>query len=165
MIQIDRADRREQITELVRLAAEIWHEYYTPIIGRAQVEYMLEKFQSHAAITRQIADGYQYYVVRDAGVPVGYFSVLSDPTADGLMLSKLYVKRSLRSRGIGRKMLEYAEQLARQHQIPVIWLTVNKQNHDSIAWYNHMGFANVGSVVQDIGGGFVMDDYRMEKRC
>jgi hypothetical protein len=26
-----------------------------------------------------------------------------------------------------------------------------------------MGFRNVGSLVQDIGNGFVMDDYKMEK--
>jgi hypothetical protein len=26
-----------------------------------------------------------------------------------------------------------------------------------------MGFKNAGSIVQDIGGGFVMDDFRFEK--
>jgi hypothetical protein len=37
-------------------------------------------------------------------------------------------------------------------------------NHsDAIAWYTRMGFTIVGPTVQDIGAGFVMDDYRMEK--
>jgi hypothetical protein len=29
--------------------------------------------------------------------------------------------------------------------------------------YEKIGFKNVGSLVQDIGSGFVMDDYKMEK--
>ncbi len=47
--------------------------------------------------------------------------------------------------------------------IKMIWLQVNKNNVHSIAWYLRMGFRNVRSAVQDIGGGFVMDDFRMEK--
>jgi len=44
-----------------------------------------------------------------------------------------------------------------------MWLTVNKNNSHSIAWYSRMGFTNAGPILQDIGGGFVMDDFRMEK--
>jgi ribosomal protein S18 acetylase RimI-like enzyme len=42
-------------------------------------------------------------------------------------------------------------------------LTVNKNNVNAIKAYEKMGFRNVGSLVQDIGDGFVMDDYAMEK--
>jgi len=44
-----------------------------------------------------------------------------------------------------------------------LWLTVNKDNADSIAFYRRVGFRIAGSSVMDIGGGFVMDDYRMVK--
>jgi hypothetical protein len=44
-----------------------------------------------------------------------------------------------------------------------IWLTVKKNNSHSIRWYSRMGFINTASLIQDIGKGFVMDDYRMEK--
>jgi len=42
-------------------------------------------------------------------------------------------------------------------------LTVNKYNHNSIKAYERIGFINKEELVQDIGGGFVMDDYLMEK--
>jgi diamine N-acetyltransferase len=42
-------------------------------------------------------------------------------------------------------------------------LTVNKNNTGAISVYEKIGFRNVGSLVQDIGSGFVMDDYAMEK--
>ena len=44
-----------------------------------------------------------------------------------------------------------------------ITLTVNKNNAIAIEAYRKMGFENAGSIVTDIGGGFVMDDYKMEK--
>jgi ribosomal protein S18 acetylase RimI-like enzyme len=64
---------------------------------------------------------------------------------------------------LGKEMLRFVEDLCRERGIEKIWLTVNKNNADSVAWYSRMGFKNVGPIVQDIGGGFVMDDFRFEK--
>lgn len=36
-------------------------------------------------------------------------------------------------------------------------------NAPAVEAYLRMGFVDKGPVVADIGGGFVMDDYRMEK--
>lgn len=163
MIRIDTVESERGIAEVARLAREIWLEHYVPIIGRAQVDYMLDKFQSPDAITRQRAAGYQYYLAVEEEEPVGYFAVVPDKGGDMLLLSKIYLKRSSRSRGIGRMMLEAAEEQARRQGFRKLWLTVNKDNKDSIAWYTRMGFVQAGPIVQDIGGGFLMDDYRMEK--
>jgi RimJ/RimL family protein N-acetyltransferase len=40
---------------------------------------------------------------------------------------------------------------------------VNKNNVNSIKVYEKLGFKKTGPVIQDIGNGFVMDDYKMEK--
>jgi ribosomal protein S18 acetylase RimI-like enzyme len=79
------------------------------------------------------------------------------------MLSKLYVRKSERGHGLGKKTLQFLENLSRQRGIMRLWLTVNKNNSRSIAWYSRMGFRNAESIIQDIGGGFVMDDFRLEK--
>jgi hypothetical protein len=42
-------------------------------------------------------------------------------------------------------------------------LTVNKRNAKAMAAYQRNGFTLTESVVVDIGGGFVMDDYVMTK--
>jgi len=44
-----------------------------------------------------------------------------------------------------------------------LWLTVNKENAVSIAFYERIGFTTQEAMVTDIGEGFVMDDYRMVK--
>jgi diamine N-acetyltransferase len=145
---------------VVRLARSIWADYYTPLIGEAQVEYMLEKFQSEAAISDQIRQGFQYFLLRaEDGREVGYFAVVAK--ARELFLSKLYVATEERRKGYARKAVEFAAGLARAAGLPRITLTVNKRNDPSLTAYRRLGFAVSGAVVTNIGGGFVMDDYQL----
>ena len=60
-------------------------------------------------------------------------------------------------------MLQFIEQIARELGLSSIYLTVNKNNEHSIAVYKKKGFLTVKDQVADIGNGFVMDDYIMEK--
>lgn len=154
---------KEDIAEVARLAQEIWQEHYVQIIGQDQVDYMLEKFQSRDAITQQLAREYEYFLVLDRGQSAGYIGVVPDPGASKLLLSKIYIRKEVRGRGLGKEAFEFVEKLCRQRGIVTIRLTVNKNNARSITWYQRRGFTNVGSAVQDIGEGFVMDDFIMEK--
>lgn len=143
------------------LAKEIWTHHYTPIIGKAQVEYMLRKFQTSEAIREQIDGGYEYYLIYKDKTAVGYFSTLAE--SPSLFLSKIYVKAELRGQGIGKSAMEFIEKQARQKGLTAIRLTVNKHNRSSIEAYLKMGFKKTRELVIDIGGGFVMDDYEMVK--
>jgi ribosomal protein S18 acetylase RimI-like enzyme len=144
------------------LGKEIWEEHYTPIIGVEQVEYMLNKFQSEAAIENQIKEGYQYSTVYFDGVPVGYLSIIQKENS--LFLSKIYVLSSERGKGIGKFILNFIEQKAIRLKRSSISLTVNINNTNSIKAYEKMGFVKIGELVADIGNGFVMDDFLFEKK-
>jgi hypothetical protein len=39
-----------QIVEVAPMAHEVWNEHYVPLIGQAQVDYMVAKFQSAEAM-------------------------------------------------------------------------------------------------------------------
>ena len=147
------------------LAHEIWNQHFPPMIGQEHVDYMLDKFQGVPAITRQIReDGYEYYLIVDEDQYTGYFALVAEDGDGGaLQLSKLYLKRSSRGRGLGRAVLAWIEEECIARGVRELWLTVNKDNADSIAFYQRIGFGIAGSSVTDIGGGFVMDDYRMAK--
>lgn len=86
------------IEVLAEKANEIWHEYFIPIIGLEQVEYMVEKFQSVKGLTQQINQGYSYYFALVDDSVVGYFGV--QPQCDKLFLSKLYLEKQSRGKGI-----------------------------------------------------------------
>jgi ribosomal protein S18 acetylase RimI-like enzyme len=151
----------DQIKLVELLAREIWTEHYTPIIGSGQVEYMLDKFQSRQAIAEQIRTGVLYFLMQDDGQYIGYLAVQT--RGDELFLSKIYVASSHRGEGHGRKAIGFIESLARTKGLRKIVLTVNKNNRKSIAAYERTGFKRTKELVQDIGNGFVMDDYQMEK--
>ncbi|MHC3993355.1 N-acetyltransferase family protein [Thiomicrolovo sp. ZZH C-3] len=150
----------EQIAVCASLAETIWREFYTPIIGAAQVTYMLHSFQSVEAITEQLANGYSYSLLYDGGRAVGYCATV--PEADALKVSKLYVLSTVRGKGGGHLMLEHCAAEAKARGLTQLVLTVNRHN-PSVAFYEREGFTNSGPLVQEIGGGFVMDDYVMTR--
>ena len=59
----------QQFDVVAGLAHEIWYEYYVPLIGRAQVDYMVSKFQSSGAMAGQMREGYEYYLAERDGRP------------------------------------------------------------------------------------------------
>lgn len=151
------------IEKTAALAEEIWREHYTPFIGQAQVDYMLARFQSPNAIRAQVEEeGYRYFLLQNkAGDFIGYLGfVLRD---EALFLSKFYIRSPDRGRGYAREAMTFLEDAAKTAGCTKIALTVNKNNSGSIKAYEMLGFFKTASIVQDIGNGFVMDDYRMEK--
>ena len=159
-MNLERVERPDQIAAVAALARETWTQHYVPIIGAAQVEYMLAKFQSTEAIARQIAaEGYEYYLAPGAG----YLALVPDPAKKSLLLSKIYVKAAARGTGLGRALAEFAERRCCELGCKELWLTVNRNNLGSIAFYERMGFRKTQTLVTDIGGGHVMDDWRMAK--
>lgn len=147
-----------EIHEIAILANEIWHQHFIPIIGEAQVDYMLEKFQSYPAIKSQIeTDGYEYFQIYSGHTMVGYTGVHQEDGA--LFLSKLYIKKEFRGQHLATKTLEYLIGLCNERELKKIWLTCNKYNANTLAVYDHLGFSITDEQVADIGNGFVMDDY------
>jgi ribosomal protein S18 acetylase RimI-like enzyme len=163
MIHFIKVHSKQEIIDVSTLAQEIWQEHYLRIVGQDQIDYMLEKFQSVQAIKTQLSDGYEYYSVFSDAQSIGYMALLQNHNDTSLMISKIYVKKSRRGSGLGKQMLQFVERLCKKRKIRQIWLTVNKHNTHSIEWYLRMGFTNKEAIVQDIGAGFVMDDFLMEK--
>ncbi len=152
------------IETVASLAQEIWDEHFTPLIGQAQVSYMLKQFQSPSSIRKQISSGHGYFLAQQNNRSIGYAGVIPDNEKATLQLSKFYMLQQLRGQGLGRELMHYIETLCRNRQITRIWLTVNRHNAAPIAAYKKMGFIKTDEVVQDIGAGYVMDDFIMEKQ-
>jgi ribosomal protein S18 acetylase RimI-like enzyme len=162
MLTLVPVDDETGFAETAALAARIWREYYTPLIGSPQVEYMISRFQSEDAIRNHVRrEGYGYFMAREDGKAIGYLAVGERPGE--LFLSKFYVEASFREKGVGRRMMAFAENLAKEKGLGKITLTVNKRNFPAHAAYERLGFRRTSEIVQDIGGGFVMDDYVFEK--
>lgn len=150
------------IARVAELGQRIWTEHYTPILAEGQVPYMLEHVHSAAIIRSEITTGgYNYHLIKDGtGEAVGYLGFVNE--GDAIFLSKVYLLASARGTGLGREALDFVRLCAEELGCRTIRLGVNKGNASAIAAYQRVGFRITGEMVNDIGGGFVMDDYAME---
>ena len=159
-IMIKKVISKQEILITANLAEVIWNEHYVPIIGQEQINYMIDKFQSPLAIENQIStENYEYYLIYHLSEPSGYLSVRH--TGNELFLSKFYVIKEKRGTGLGKKGFGFIAGRAKELGAQRITLTVNKNNNNSIKAYESLGFKNDGPVIADIGGGYVMDDFKM----
>ncbi len=161
MINFQEVKGDRDLERIESMANIIWHEHYTPIIGAKQVKYMLDKFQSVGTMKGQIEKGYQYFLINSNENVVGYLSF--EMREKSLFLSKIYLLKNERGKGIGRKAMQFVFSIAKGLSCKKVSLTVNRFNQNSIRAYESAGFDIKGELVQDIGNGFVMDDYLMEK--
>ncbi|MGI5883326.1 MAG: GNAT family N-acetyltransferase [Candidatus Spyradocola sp.] len=154
--EVKRADE-EAIRALSALATAIIREHFDPLIGKAQNDYMLEKFQSVPALCRQLEDGYRYFFVcTDEGMRMGFLAFY--PKADTLYLSKFYLKKEWRGKGLAWEMLRFVREQARAAGLPSVTLNVNRDN-SAVCAYERMGFVRIREEKNDIGSGFFMDDF------
>ena len=161
MINFHEVTSDSNLKRIEIMANTIWHEHYTPIIGTEQVNYMLDKFQSVQTMRGQINEGYQYFLISFNENAVGYLSF--ERRENALFLSKIYLLKNQRGKGFGRTAMEFITSVAKGLSCAKVALTVNRFNKNSIRAYENAGFEKKGELVQDIGNGFVMDDYLMEK--
>lgn len=153
----------EQLKELAKKAKEIWNEYFISIITQEQIDYMVEMFQSYDAIKKAMKEErYIYFLAYEKERLIGYCGV--KPCEDGrLFLSKLYLEKEQRGKGYASILLQRAIDYAKQQDLHAIYLTCNKYNEHSLAVYQNKGFYQIDSVQTDIGKGFIMDDYILQK--
>ena len=149
-----------QIEKLADFAKEVFIDYYIDIIGYDQALYMTDRFLSYEAIMKLIDDGAVFKIIEMGNRIIAFTEYLKDNHR--IFLSKLYVHKDYRHQGLGRIMLDDCIEYAKENNCESIYLTVNKNNTDSIDIYKHLGFKTIDSVVNDIGNNYVMDDYIME---
>jgi ribosomal protein S18 acetylase RimI-like enzyme len=58
------------------------------------------------------------------------------------LIEGVRVDSSLRGRGLGRKMIEYAILMAKEKDCHMVQLTTNKSRKDALRFYESMGFIN-----------------------
>ena len=152
----------EEAEALAELAERIWRHNYPGIISEAQIDYMLASRYHPPLIRQTLARGDHWDVVRD-GESLVAFAHSFHLEGGAVKLDKLYVHPDWQHRGLGAMLVERVATRARAQGRSHLLLRVNRRNAQAIAAYRKYGFAVVREVVEDIGGGFVMDDYMMIK--
>ncbi len=154
--------RDDEVESLQTLAQHIWRTCYPAIISHAQIDYMLAQRYTPALLRQQRAQGDPVFVARDGARLVGFAHACL--TEEGrCKLDKLYVSPERQRQGVGSRLLTEVQAFARRQGCATLFLRVNKHNGAALAAYRKHGFVIQTALTEDIGGGFVMDDYLMVK--
>lgn len=164
-IEFHRVVTPEDQQQLADLANVIWHEYWPAIIGQDQTDYMVRNFQTLEAIQRDMEhNGYEYWLLLDSEQnAIGYTGGHDEAETRRFFISKIYLTENARGHGYCRKTVEFYAALCKERGLEALYLTVNKHNDIAIRAYHGLGFRTIDAVETDIGEGFVMDDYIMQK--
>ncbi len=149
---------------IAKLAGVIWRACYPGIITHEQIDYMLARMYSLEMLRAEIcSQGIRYDQLLVDGKPSGFASYGPASEPGVMKLHKLYLLPEMHGCGLGSRLLQHVEREVRAGAGCRLILSVNKRNARAIIAYQRNGFVIVNSVVTDIGGGFVMDDYIMAK--
>lgn len=87
-----------------------------------------------------------FLFLKDKQEIVGYLKVnintaqSENIAEEALEVERIYIKKTAKGQGYGRKMIAKAEELAKQKKKKVIWLGVWEHNEHARALYKHLGF-------------------------
>ena len=153
----------EKDIPLIRsLAQQIWPRTYAELISKEQIDYMMKMMYSEEAIKEQMSTNHQFVVVYNSETPVG-FAAYGEVEPNVFKLFKIYVLHTEQGKGTGRFIIENIIDDVQKKGANILRLNVNRDNKAKF-FYEKLGFAVAKTEDIDIGNGFFMNDYVMEKR-
>lgn len=164
MITIRPATTQDYL-HIQNIAYQTWPPTFGDILSPTQITYMLDWMYSLPALHQQVeVKGHTFLLAQDGEDPVGFVSYecqyQDSPTTK---IHKIYILPSTQGKGVGKALLGHTSEIARQAGNSSLLLNVNRYNK-ALDFYKRMGFELIGQENIDIGQGFLMEDYILEKQ-
>ena len=145
------------------LAREIWQATYPGIITQEQIDFMLEQRYGHERLNEDLEDSQKWLDQAFVGDRrIGF--AFSEIYRGEFKLDKLYIHPDVQRQGVGGQLIAHVAARAKKEGYPCVILAVNKRNDKAINSYMKYGFVVREAIVDDIGHGFIMADFVMEKK-
>lgn len=151
------------IKTIQEIALPTWKVTYSEILSAEQMEYMLEMMYSNESLTTQLSDKNQTFLFAcEDNKKLGFvsFEIGND---DKVKLHKLYVLPDQQGKRIGETLIKEVEKRTVEAKKIAVQLNVNRFNK-ALNFYKRVGFDIVEEVDVEIGNGYLMEDYVLEKR-
>ena len=174
--------RDQDLPAISALAGVIWRQCYPAILTAAQIDYMLGWMYDVATMRREMREeGITYERLLAGETLIGFAAWGPAPDGDELpsnmpsgapaplgmppvaKLHKIYLLPDHHGQGRGSRLLNHVIAAASAQGYSTLLLNVNKRNTQAIKAYERNGFRITQSVCNDIGRGYVMDDYVMSR--
>lgn len=162
MIQIVPATL-EDLLIIQQIAYKTWPICYADIITKEQMDFMLNEFYDLDYLSKNIENGHRFLLANEGEIALGFASYEHHYKGENkTRIHKIYMLPAAQGNGIGLKLMNKVEELAKENNSKALSLNVNKYNKAQ-DFYKKIGFKIVADEVIDIGNNFIMDDFKMEK--
>lgn len=152
-----------QLGIIQNLAKVIWPDAYGAILSQEQLDYMIAMMYGLDSLSNQLQNNNVFLLAELNEVFVGFASYeLNYKNSSFTKIHKLYVLPEIQGKGVGKKLINYIQEIAIKNSNSALILNVNKYNKAK-DFYLHNQFEIADSVVVEIGNGYVMDDFIMKK--
>lgn len=154
----------DHIYNIQVLSNVIWPVTFSNILSQEQIAYMMDMMYSTSSLEKQMKElNHHYLLAEEDGEYLGYLSY--EFNYKGMPITKIhkiYVLPSVQGKGVGRLFINVVSELALKNNNTLLSLNVNRYNK-AIDFYKRMGFDFFANENIDIGNGFLMEDYVMNK--
>jgi ribosomal protein S18 acetylase RimI-like enzyme len=147
-----------------QLAEQTFHSTYLPLQPKEKVDYLFDLMYSPSSLADQMKNGQRFILVKDEAGYQGYASYEINCKKTGVTkIHKIYILPTAQGKGVGKALINCVAKIAIQNKNQTLSLNVYRQN-PAINFYEKIGFKKVEEVDINVGHGFIMNDYVMEKK-
>ena len=151
------------ISSISSLAKEVWPVAYGEILSSKQLQYMLNAFYSANSLQEQMQKGHLFYGLKENDKLIAFIAVEANfPEINTTKIHKLYVSPDQQGRQFGKNLIDFVSQLVLKMGQSKLLLNVNRFNSAQY-FYTKIGFSITKEEDIEIGQGYLMEDFVMEK--
>lgn len=157
-MRIEKADIKD-LDRIINLAEQTWFVTYAKILSIKQSNFMFSKMYNKDALIENYNSGSEFYIISQ-NIDLGFMELVSKNNV--LKISKIYVLQGNQKKGIGRGLINHAIKIAQSKTKSKVTLNVNRNNSAKL-FYLKNNFTITKEVDIEIGNGYLMEDYVMER--
>lgn len=140
--------------ELAKLAQEIYQEHYLHLWQPGGADwYMYTHAYAPDVIQKELRDPDNlHYLVSYENVVIGYLklniptSLPNTPIGNTLEIERIYLKKTQTGKGIGKKIMQFCESIARKNNCTYLLLKAMDSSDAALRFYQHQGYQITGSL-------------------
>jgi ribosomal protein S18 acetylase RimI-like enzyme len=152
------------VDQLRNLAIKTYYETFSESNSDALLQQYFEASLNKKTLSTQLQEKKStfYFIYAETDnkkiTPAGFLKLnvdtaqtdIKDPEA--LEVEKIYLLKDFLSQGLGKQLIQFAIEQARQQDKKYLWLGVWENNFPAIAFYKRMGFEQFSTHGFDMGG-------------